>query len=146
MEGDSHAVKLAAQLGASALLVVICTMIHGGGLAGITRLFNLRDERLKEHDYNFQAVMLTCAMTLSLFLLHMVEIAAFAAFYLAVGAMSTVQDALHFSASTYATLGRTAEYFPKDWSLMGAIEALIGFLLIGWSTAFIVRNVSKMRS
>ena len=135
MEVDSHAVELAAQLGASALLVVICTMIHGGGLAGITRLLDLRDERLKEHDYDFRAVMLTCAMTLSLFVLHMIEIAAFALFYLAVGAMHTLQDALHYSASTYATLGRMAEYFPKDWSLMGAIEALIGFLLIGWSTA-----------
>lgn len=145
METDSNAVEVAIQLGASGLLVIICTMIHGVGLAGISHLLNLKAERLEEHDFDVRAVMLTCAMALSLFLLHMVEIAVFAGFYLAVGALGSFQEALHFSASTYATLGRTAEYFPADWALMGAIEALIGFLLIGWSTAFIVRNVSKLR-
>ena len=140
--GDT--IELAVQLGASALLVIFCTIVHGLGLAGITKLLRLREDRLKEHDFNARAVMLMCAMALCLFSLHMIEIAIFAAFYMIVGAVESVQEALHFSASTYATLGRTSEYFPSDWRLMGAIEALIGFLLIGWSTAFIVRNASKL--
>jgi hypothetical protein len=142
---DPDTIELAVQLASSALLVVVCTFVHGVGLVGISQLLDLRQERLENHDFDMRAVLLMCGMALCLFLLHMVEIAIFAGFYLLVGAMDTLQEALHFSASTYATLGRTAGYFPSDWALMGAIEALIGFLLIGWSTAFIVRNVSKLK-
>ena len=58
--------------------------------------------------------------------------------------MQTVEEALYYSASAYATLGRGAEFFPADWRLIGALEALIGFLLIGWSTAFIVSKVNRL--
>jgi hypothetical protein len=76
--------------------------------------------------------------------LHTLEIGIFAAFYLWIDAMQTIEESLYYSAAAYATLGRTADYFPSDWRLMGAIEALIGFLLIGWSTAFIVSKVNRL--
>lgn len=144
METEADTIALAVQLGASMLLVIVCTLVHGLGLVGVSKLLRLRDDRLEEHDFNARAVILMCSMTFSLFMLHMIEIMIFALFYLLVGALGSFQDALHFSASTYATLGRAADYFPSDWGLMGSIEALIGFLLIGWSTAFIFRNMSKL--
>jgi hypothetical protein len=55
-----------------------------------------------------------------------------------------LEKALYYSASAYATLGRTADYFPVTWRLIGAIEALIGFILIGWSTAFMVTTMRKL--
>ncbi len=143
---SSDTVDIAVQLGASMLLVVVCTLIHGLGLVAVSRVLNLEEDRLKKHDFDISAVLLMCAMALCLFLLHMLEIAVFAAFYLVVGALGSLEEALHFSASTYATLGQTADYFPENWALMGAIEGLIGFLLIGWSTAFIVRNVTRLQS
>jgi hypothetical protein len=142
----SETVDIAVQLGASMLLVTICTLIHGLGLVAVSRALNLDEDRLKEHDFDISALMLMCGMALCLFLLHMLEIAVFAAFYLIVGALDSLEEALHFSASTYATLGQTADYFPEDWALTGAIEGLIGFLLIGWSTAFIVRNVTPLQN
>ena len=33
-----------------------------------------------------------------------------------------------------------------DWRLMGAIESANGFLLLGWSTAFLISVVSRLRS
>jgi hypothetical protein len=42
-------------------------------------------------------------------------------------AIGSLEAALNCSASAYATLGRTADYFPADWRLVGAFEALIGF-------------------
>ena len=145
MESDVEPVALGLQLGSAAGLVVVMTLVHGLGLVGISRALNLKGERLEEHDFDFRAVLLMCSMALSLFLLHLLEIAIFAAFYLLVGAIDTLEEALYFSASTYATLGRTEEYFPTDWRLLGSIESLIGFLLIGWSTAFIVSRVDKLR-
>ena len=83
-------------------------------------------------------------MGLLLLILHTLEIAIFAVFYLLINAMQTMEESLYYSASAYATLGRTADYFPADWRLMGALEALIGFILIGWTTAFIVSKANRL--
>ena len=67
----------------------------------------------------------------------------FHVFFLLVSAMN-LPEALFYSASAYATLGWTADYFPTSWRLIGAVEALIGFILIGWSTAFMVTTMRKL--
>lgn len=146
MEGEGKAIELGVQLAASGALVIVMTLVHGLGLISISKILNLKDERLENHDFNSRAIALMCGMALLLFTLHLIEISIFAGFYLMVDAMQSVEEALYYSASAYATLGRTAEYFPDEWRLLGAIEALIGFLLIGWSTAFIVSNVEKLRT
>ena len=145
MNGDFEAVALSLQFGSAALLVVVMTLVHGLGLATITRILRLEGERLEEHDFDLKAIGLMCGMALLLFALHLIEIIIFAVFYLAVGALDGLEEALYFSASTYATLGRTEEYFPADWRLLGSLEAIMGFLLIGWSTAFIVSRANKLR-
>ena len=120
------------------------TVIHSLGLLGISRILRLDESRLEEHELNFSAMALMGMLGLSLFALHIAEIFVFAGFYLAVGALESLEEALYYSASAYATLGRTAEYFPEDWRLIGALEALVGFLLIGWSTAFMVGTMRKL--
>lgn len=134
------------QLAASGLMMLAVTLVHGIGLMAISRVYKLDNERLEEHAFNLKAVGLMCGIALAIFTLHMVEIAMFALFYVWVDALRLFDEALYYSASAYATLGRTADYFPSDWRLIGAIEALIGFLMIGWSTAFVVKNVDKLRS
>ena len=79
-----------------------------------------------------------------LFMLHAAEIALFAYFYLAAGAIDTLEQALYFSASSYSTLGHPDIPFPDQWRLVGAIEGLAGFLLIGWSTAVFVTDMNKL--
>ena len=145
VETDIQTIALGKQLAAAAALVIVMTLVHGLGLVGISRALNLDDERLEDHAFDFKAIVLMCGLALMLFGLHILEIFIFAGFYLAVGALPVLEEALYYSASAYATLGRTAEYFPGEWRILGAIEALIGFLLIGWSTAFIVSNVNKLR-
>ena len=134
------------QLAASGLMMLAVTLVHGFGLMAISRVFRLDGDRLEEHDFDLKAIGLMCGIALSIFTLHMIEIVMFALFYIGVDALRAFEEALYYSASAYATLGRTAEYFPSDWRLIGAIEALIGFLMIGWSTAFVVKNVDKLRS
>ncbi|MDP8994021.1 MAG: two pore domain potassium channel family protein [Pseudomonadota bacterium] len=143
-DGDATA-NLALQLGAAAAMVVLMTLIHGLGLIGISKMLKLDKERLEELRFNKRAIGLICGVALLLFALHVTEIAVFAAFYLLIDAMNALEEALYYSASAYTTLGRTAEYFPEEWRLIGAIEALIGFLLIGWSTAFIVTMTNRLR-
>ena len=140
----SQTISIGQQLAASGGMMVVITITHAVGLAGIQALLRLRKERLTEMDLGLRSIGMMSAMGLLLLMLHAVEIAMFAGFYLLIGALKDIEEALYYSASTYATLGRTTEFFPPDWRLMSAVEALIGFLMIGWSTAFIAGKVERV--
>ena len=128
----------------SAGLMLLMTLVHTLGLFGISRALRLNDDRLREKDFGPSAVVLMGSFGMLVFALHTLEIFLFAGFYMLVGALGSFEEALYYSASAYATLGRTTDYFPEDWRLIGAIEALVGFILIGWSTAFMVSAMRKL--
>ena len=144
MEPQVSTVDLGLQLGSATVLLLVMVIVHSVGLIGISKLLNLKDSRLKSHDFNASAIGLLGAFGVLLFALHIAEIVIFALFYLAIGSMDSMEEALFYSASAYATLGWTADYFPPEWRLIGALEALIGFILIGWSTAFMVNTMQKL--
>jgi voltage-gated potassium channel Kch len=75
--------------------------------------------------------------------LHLIEVSVWAWFYVAQGAMPGVQAALYFSGVTYTTTGYGDLVLPTEWRLLGAVEALTGILMCGWSTAFFVAVVSR---
>ena len=138
--GISLGVQLAAGLG----LLVVMVVIHGAGIIAATKLLQLEDRTLRAHRVNTKAFSLLISIALCLFGLHLLEITIFALFYLAVGALETVETALYFSMSAYTTLGHPDLDFPNDWRLVGATEGLIGFLLIGWSTAVFITDMNKV--
>lgn len=143
MDGDT--IEIGIQLAVSAGLVLLMTVIHGLGLFGIAKILRLNKERLVEHDLDFKALLLMGSVGMSIFALHIFEIWVFAVFYMVVDALDSLEDALFYSASAYATLGRPTDFFPEEWRLIGALEALVGFVLIGWSTAFIVTTMDRLR-
>ena len=136
--------NLGSQLGAAAMLVVVMALVHGLGVVGITKLLRLEDEALRAHRLDVVAFSLLMLMTFCLFALHFFEIFLFALFYLAVGAIDRLEPALYFSAAAYTTLGPPGPGFVAEWRLVGAFEGLIGFLLIGWSTAVFVTDMNKL--
>ena len=139
--------QLWTQLGVAAAFVLMMVIVHGLGLLGISRVLRLDAERLEKHRMDFAALLMVGAIGLLLFLLHFLEIVIFALFYLALEpALTSFEDTLYYSASAYSTLGTTDAYIPKAWRLIGAFEALIGFVLIGWSTAFVARTMSKLQA
>jgi hypothetical protein len=77
-------------------------------------------------------------------LLHIIEITAWAVGYAVMGAMPDLQSAVYFSAVTYTTTGYGDLVLPQPWRLVGAVEALTGILMCGWSTGFFFAVVSRM--
>jgi hypothetical protein len=77
-------------------------------------------------------------------LLHLVEIAFWAFAYTWKQAMPDLQTALYFSAVTYTTTGYGDLVLPKEWRLVGGVEALTGILMCGLSTGFFFAIVSKV--
>lgn len=135
---------VAIQLLSSAILMVLMTLVHAFGVIGTTKLLRIEERALTGRRLNVETVGLMASLALCLFGLHVVEIALFGLFYLAVGAIGTIEEALFFSASAYATLGQPELEFPLEWRLLGALESLAGFLLIGWSAAVFVTDLEKL--
>jgi hypothetical protein len=77
-------------------------------------------------------------------LLHVAEITVWAVAYAVMRAMPDFQSGLYFSAVTYTTTGYGDLVLPDRWRLVGAIEALTGILMCGWSTGFFFAVLTKM--
>ena len=134
---------LALNLLASTVLVVLVTVIHGTGVTLANKRLNYEKGEFRRRSLLFVEFHFLVPMALFLFALHLLEIAMFAAFYMIVGAIGTVEDALFASAAAYTTLG-----IPEDgigeWRLVGAFEGLAGFLMIGWSVALFITEMDKV--
>jgi hypothetical protein len=68
--------------------------------------------------------------------LHVAEAAIWAAAYVWVGALASLDDAMLYSVNSITTLGASGLTLPPEWRIMGALEAADGMLLFGISTAF----------
>ena len=77
-------------------------------------------------------------------LLHLAEISVWALFYLWRDAMPDLPSALYFSAVTYTTTGYGDVVLAEGWRLLGAVEALTGILMCGWSTGFFFAIVNRL--
>ncbi len=134
---------LAIELLASAVLIVVMTIVHGTGVVATTRLVRCEEGALTGRKLAFREFRLMVPMVLCLFALHTLEIALFSLFYMAVGAIGNFEEALFFSASAYATLGHP-EGVLSDWRIVAAFEGLIGFMLVGWSVAVFVTDMEEV--
>ena len=76
-------------------------------------------------------------IVLGLFILHGAEIWLYALLYWGTGVIAGVDLALYVSIGAYSTLGEAGTVLPPQWRIVGALEAINGMLLIGWSTAFL---------
>lgn len=88
-------------------------------------------------------IVVPLGVVLGLFALHGLEIWLYALVYLRLGLFPGMEEALYFSTSSYGTLG-AADIVPPDWRVFGALEAVNGMLLIGWSTAFLFATLSHL--
>ncbi|TMJ12110.1 MAG: hypothetical protein E6G94_14475 [Alphaproteobacteria bacterium] len=134
------------ELGAAALMVPLAAFIHGLGLIAITKLFGVEDEALEHRALDPRSFHLVGILGLALFGIHSGSIAMFGLFYLWVGAARDLAEALFYSVSCYTTAGAGADRLPDEWKLLGGTEALVGLLLVGWSTAYLVRKLEKLRT
>ena len=137
-------ISLGVQLIWGLLLLVLIISVHGVGIVGATKLLRLEDRKLRAHRVDVKAFGILVAIALVLFALHLVEVIFFALFYMVVGAINQFEPALFFSISAFTTLGTPQIGFPHDWRIVAALEGLVGFLLIGWSTAVFITDMSKL--
>lgn len=137
---------LATQLIIATAMAALTVIIHLLGLSALIAATNRHSRRLRTERALAQHMLVLVGVSFGLFILHSVEIWSYAMLYAAVGAIRSFEDALYFSTATYATIGYGDLTLPKSWRLLGAIEGANGVILLGWSTAFFVSIVARIRA
>jgi hypothetical protein len=135
------------ELAIATVMVLLTVMFHGAGLMVMTRLLRIELREEAERNitpFSLRALGFTIALVLGLFALHAVEIWAYAALYLELGALPDLRSAVFFSTITFATIGYDDDMLNPAWQIVAAIEGINGVILMGWSTAFFVTGVTRL--
>ncbi|WP_119390799.1 ion channel [Taklimakanibacter lacteus] len=128
-------------VGTAVILTTI--LIHTAGLIGITHAMTWLVGRFRMHGRRSRVVAIV-TVVLGLFTVLTVEVWLWAICYLLVGAFNDLETGLYFSTVTFSTLGFGDVLPPERWRLLSALEAVNGFLVIGWSTAYLVAASTRV--
>src|ERR1700722_1986711 len=120
-------------------LIVATVTIHVLGLGFISqraiRIFGNTTTKYRHQKASFVSIMgLT---TLCATALHGIESYIWALTYYLLGALPDMKNATLYSLGAMTTYGHPNLFLEGRWQLMGAIEALNGWLLFGLSSAFL---------
>jgi voltage-gated potassium channel len=135
----------------SALLAAVCLVlataaVHVSGLyILLRRLYEIGAEDLTRRGPLFFLQVLLL-LTLSVVMLHMIEVWIWAAFYRAAVGFDDWPTAVYFSLGCYSTVGTEPVLLPREWRLLGGMEAMLGALMFGLSTAFLFAVVHEIHT
>ena len=101
------------------LMLPVLALLHGLGLLGMSRFFNLTDDALLRKKLSARSMLLVAFVAVLLFTLHALEIGLLGGLYLAGGSIHQVEQALVVSASYYTTTGAGSDTLPDGWRLIG---------------------------
>lgn len=133
------------QLTFATVMVVVTVLIHGAGITALA--LGLRSELEageEDHHFSLKRAVVILIVVLALFTLHGIEVWLYAALFLLIVAIPTL-EAVYFSTITYASIGFGDAEMARSWRLVGAIEGINVVLLLGWSTTFFVTVVARLR-
>ena len=118
--------------------MVITVLIHAGGMSLALRWLSMTYGRQLHLAKFWIRSLVVAALVLILFAATLIEASAWAAVYVALGAISNFEEALYFSMVTYTTLGYGDVVLSDQWRLLSSIEAANGLITFAWTTALII--------
>jgi len=119
-------------------LIAATVVIQTGGLVLLAVVMTRVVRWFSLHRHNFGRTVAMVVTVLGLFALHTVEVWLWAVALVMIHASGTFEDALYLSTSTFSTLGADKAALAPHWRLLVSLESINGFILIGWSIAFLV--------
>lgn len=123
-----------------AVMIVVTTVIQGiFTITGIEMLRWRLSQKLRESLV--RSTLTLAFVVLWLFLATIIEVWTWALLYLALGAVSSLEQAAYFSTVTFTTLGFGDITLDENWRLLSSFEAANGLLMFGWSTALVFATV-----
>jgi Ion channel len=125
------------------IAISITVLIHTFGLIAVTRIMGHLTNRFRMHGHRSRVVAML-SVVFGLFVVLTIEIWFWALVYLTVGAFEDFEHALYYSTVAFSTVGFGDVVPDFEWRLLGALEAINGFLMIGWSTAYLIAASTRV--
>ncbi len=128
-------------------LIVLTVIIHVIGLGLINqRVDGVTTGAIVRRHPTIAFVLVMGVTTLLATVMHGMEAGIWAAAYRLLDAMRDNKSAMLYSLNAMTSYGHENLALEGHWKLMGAIEALNGWLLFGLTTAFLFGMIEKVRS
>jgi hypothetical protein len=124
-------------------LIVATAMIHVLGLGFINQRISRVCERISGEHHPMFAVVISATVLLAT-TLHALEATIWAVAYRLLGALGDFRSAILYSLNAMTTYGHINIYLTDRWHLLGALEALNGWLLFGLTTAFLFGIIDEL--
>lgn len=134
---------MAYQLSLGGLVTLLTVLIHAGGLSVLARVLAAVGPTARRVFAKRWHMALTIGAVSAVFGIHTVEIWVWAVVYLGLDVLPDLETSLYFSMVTFTTLGYGDITLPTTWRLLGAAQGAGGFILFGWSTAFIFEVMTR---
>jgi len=132
------------QLIIGAILIILTVIIHAISLDRLMIWLEKHSPYIFRHFPRFWKIPILSITVLGVFIAHIIQIWLWAVFYLVVNALPNLEEALYFSTSTFTTVGFGDIVLETKWRLLSSFQSANGFILFGWSTAFIFEVMSKL--
>jgi hypothetical protein len=117
-------------MGATVLIHTFGLIAVTHAMAGMVSFFRFGGRRSR--------VVAMISVVMGLFAVISAEVWLWAAIHFVLGTTPDFETALYFSTVTFSTIGYGDVVPAPAWRLLAALEGVNGFLLIGWSTAYLV--------
>ena len=129
------------------LLTVLTVLIHTSGLWMVwqTALRAISSSVMRHHHRAIALTIISC-VTLSAAVLHGTEAALWTLVYRFLNALPDYRTAMLYSLNAITSYGHANLQLEDRWHLMGAMEALNGWLLFGLSAAFLFGVMQRLAS
>jgi hypothetical protein len=110
------------------------------GLVALTRLLDFLVAHPVVEGRSWAKVTALLVLASGLMVVLCVEMALWAAALVGIGAFVDFDTAFYFSTSAFATIGFGDVAPAHRWRLLASLEGVTGFLIIGWSAAYLVTS------
>lgn len=126
-------------------LIVLTVVIHVLGLGLIKqKAFSVSSRTTRRQGNTALSLVIIGVVTLLATVLHAVEAAVWAVAFQLLNAVADFKSAMLYSLNAVTSYGHTNLDLAQHWYLLGALEALNGWLLFGLTTAFLFAVIDKL--
>jgi voltage-gated potassium channel Kch len=128
----------------AAALTVVTVFVHAGCTAFTLQRTASASAPHPGADSLWRKATVVAALVVGLLAVHLVEASLWSLTYIVIGAIEDMEKALYFSIVTFTTLGYGDVVPGEGWRVLAALQAAVGILVFGWSTALMVALITRI--
>ena len=117
-----------AKISIASLMLILTTAVHASGMMLAMKL-SRRGVDTEKHFGVCTRVLRLSFIVICMFIVSLIEVAAWAARYLSIDAIEGLEKAIYFSMVTYTTLGYGDVLLDENWRVLASYQAAKGIIM-----------------